>query len=472
MSLSGQKQEVKLNLRQCIDLAASQSVQAFKAKNDYLSKYWNYLNYKAGRLPSVSLRLNPVQYNSHFTKRYDYIENIDIYRQQQIINSSAGISISQDVGLTGGRFTMESELNYMRNFGESKMTQYSSIPFRLGYSQSLFGFNRLKWEKEIEPLKFEKAKKQYIYSREETAGAAVQNFFNLAIAQTGYVLALESFASSDTLYTAGKEKYKLSHISQADLLTLEFDLLNAGNSLENAITQLERATSAFLSFFELEKNIEISLDLPDFLPEITITADEALFQMQINNPDILSYRQQQLESEQSVEQMQKTGGFDSHISASIGFNQAGARMIDSYYHPLRQDMINISITTPVFDWGIRKRRISAAKNNNLVTKRTIEQNKHDLEQEVISTVSEFNRQQNLSKKALEALTIATATYEINKQRFITGNADVNTLTLSLNRKENATRNYLSALSHYWSLYYKIRKLTLFDFGKGEKLLME
>jgi len=106
------------------------------------------------------------------------------------------------------------------------------------------------------------------------------------------------------------------------------------------------------------------------------------------------------------------------------------------------------------------------------TKRTIEQNQHDLEQEVISTVPEFNRQQNLSKKSLEALTIATATYDINKQRFITGNADVNTLTLSLNRKENATRNYLSALSHYQNLYYKIRKLTLLDFGKGEKLLME
>jgi len=27
--------------------------------------------------------------------------------------------------------------------------------------------------------------------------------------------------------------------------------------------------------------------------------------------------------------------------------------------------------TPVFDWGTRKRRTGAAKNNNLVTKRTI-----------------------------------------------------------------------------------------------------
>ena len=469
LSISGQKPEVKLNLKQCIDLATNQSLLAFKAENDYLSSYWNYLNYKAGRLPNVSLRLNPIQYNSHFTQRYDYGENIDVYRQQQVLYSSAGISISQEVGLTGGRFTLESELNYMRNFGESKSTQYSSIPFRLGYSQSIFGFNRSRWEKEIEPLKFEKAKKQFLYSREETSGAAIQIFFNLAITQAGYTLSLENLASAETLYVAGKEKYQLGHISQADLLTLELDLINSNNSLENAVTQLERATSAFLSFFDLEKDSEISLDLPDMMPEIIITAEEALFQMKANNPDILSYRQQELESEQSVEQMQKAGGFDAYFSANIGFNQAGSRIADSYYRPLRQDMVNVSITAPIVDWGTRKRRICAAKNNNLVTKRTVEQNKYDLEQEIIRTVSEFNRQQNLSKKSLEALTIATTTYDINKQRFLIGKTDVNTLTLSLARKENAMQNYLSALSNYWSLFYKIRKLTLFDFEKRKLL---
>jgi len=167
--------------------------------------------------------------------------------------------------------------------------------------------------------------------------------------------------------------------------------------------------------------------------------------------------------------MQKTGGFDAYVSASVGFNQAGSRMVDAYFHPLRQDMINVSITVPIVDWGARKRRINAAKNNTIVTKRTVEQNEHDLEQEVMATVSEFNRQQNLTKKSLEAYNIAITTYNINKQRFIIGKTDVNTLTLSLNRKESAMRNYLSALSRYWSLFYNIRKLTLFDFEKREQL---
>jgi len=106
--ISAQKYEIKFDLKQCINLATNHSLEAFKIENDYLTGQWDFLNYKAGRLPSVSLRLNPMQYNSQFTKRYDYNENIDIYRQQQLISSSAGLSISQSVGLTGGRFTLES----------------------------------------------------------------------------------------------------------------------------------------------------------------------------------------------------------------------------------------------------------------------------------------------------------------------------------------------------------------------------
>jgi len=73
------------------------------------------------------------------------------------------------------------------------------------------------------------------------------------------------------------------------LLTLELDLINANNTLENAVTQLDQATSAFLSFFDLEKSSEISLDLLELLPEIVITSEEAFLQMKQNNPDILSY---------------------------------------------------------------------------------------------------------------------------------------------------------------------------------------
>ena len=63
-------------------------------------------------------------------------------------------------------------------------------------------------------------------------------------------------------------------------------------------------------------------------------------------------------------------------------------------------------------------------------------------------------------------------YNETKQRFMIGKADINSLTLSLNRQQEAQRNYITALQNYWLSYYKIRKLTLHDFETGISLANE
>lgn len=47
----------------------------------------------------------------------------------------------------------------MRNFGEVKSTQFSTIPVRIGYTQQLLGFNQFRWDRRIEPVKYERVKK-------------------------------------------------------------------------------------------------------------------------------------------------------------------------------------------------------------------------------------------------------------------------------------------------------------------------
>ena len=72
-----------------------------------------------------------------------------------------------------------------------------------------------------------------------------------------------------------------------------------------------------------------------------------------------------------------------------------------------------------------------------------------LEEDVIMTVGDFNVQQNLIASAEEAFDIAIMAYNETKQRFMIGKADINSLTLSLNRQQEAQRNYITALQNYW-----------------------
>ena len=463
------KAQITLTLQKSIEIATDSSLQAFSSKNLYMSRYWEYRTFRAGRLPSLTLKMTPLGYDRRFVSRYDQQNNTDVYRQQQSLRSSGSMSISQNFDLTGGTFSIDSELGYLRNFGSQTYSQYTSVPVRVGYSQSLFGFNTFKWEKKIEPLKFEKAKRQYLYSQEEISELVIQYFFNLAMAQKEYDLAQENVASTDTLYYIGQERHKIASISQADLLTLRLDAVNAKNSLKNSEISLKRAMFSFVSYLNMDKETQIRLNLPDRPNTLPVAVEEALQYARENNPDYLAYRQEILEAEREVDRTKKGSNFSASLSASVGFNQAGNTLLTAYKNPLPQDIVSVGITIPLIDWGVRKGKANMAKNNLNVTQISIQQKVVKLEQDIMMTVNDFNIQQDLITSAEEAMELANLAYNSTKQRFMIGKADINSLTLSLNRQNAAQKNYIYALQNYWLNYYKIRKLTLFDFEKKETL---
>jgi outer membrane protein TolC len=133
-------------------------------------------------------------------------------------------------------------------------------------------------------------------------------------------------------------------------------------------------------------------------------------------------------------------------------------------------LVSISVSIPLIDWGVAKGKHNMAKNELNVVRSEAKQDELSLEEEVIMTVNDFNVQRNLIASAQEALDLALLAYEQTRQRFIIGKADVNSLTLSLNRQQEAQKNYISALQNYWLSYYKIRKLTLFDFASGRSIV--
>ena len=157
------------------------------------------------------------------------------------------------------------------------------------------------------------------------------------------------------------------------------------------------------------------------------------------------------------------------MNASVGFNQVADKLSEAYRHPLRQDLVQFTVSIPLVDWGVRRGRVNMAKNNLNVVRTSADQERQSVEKEIIVTVSDFNIQQRLIASAEEALDLAIQAHEQTRQRFIIGRADVNSLTLSLNRQQEAQKNYIQALRNYWQDYYKIRRLTLHDFESGFSL---
>lgn len=463
------QRKIVLNLQRTIEIASDSSLQAFRNQNLYMSGYWEYRVYRANRLPNLSLNLTPVSYNRYITQRYNYDENIDVYRSQQLYSASGELIATQNFDALGGTFYLETSLNYMRNFGETKSTQFSSIPLRLGYRQSLLGFNPFRWERRIEPIKYEKVKKQFLYNMESVSENAVSYFFALALAQAEYRLAMDNLASCDTLYSIGERRFKIASISQADLLTLSLDRVNAINTVENTKIALKRAMFTLASYLGMGKDTEIEVELPSVPIAKEISTDMAISFAKANNPTIIEHRQGILEAKREVSRTTIENRFNANLNVSVGYNQVSNQFVDAYKNPLRQDLVSLSISIPLVDWGIRKGKLNQAKSNLNVLEISANQEELEIEKDVIMTVSDFNIQQRLVKSAIEALDLAVTAYELTKQRFILGKADINSLTLSFNRQQNANKNYISSLQNYWLSYYKLRKLTLYDFETGMNL---
>ncbi len=463
------QQVLRLDLKRTIALANDSSLSAFRYQNMYLSGYWEYRSYKAARLPSLSLNLTPAQYYRYITQRYDSQADIDVYREQQMFSATAGLSLVQNFDLLGGTFYVDTQLDYLRNFGDVNSTQFSTVPFRIGYQQDLLGFNAFRWDRKIEPLKFEKVKKQFIYNSESVSEEAVNYFFSLAMAQADYKLAEDNLATADTLYAIGEQRQKIASISQADLLTLKLDKVNARNTLKNAEITRKRAMSALATFLNLDKNTYIEIDLPSRPHYVDIPADRALLLAKENNPTYLEQRQNVLEAEREVDRTKKESRFNASVNASVGFNQVADNLGAAYRNLLQQDLVSLTVSIPLVDWGVRKGKYNMARNNLNVVRIAARQEEISLEEDVMMTVKDFNVQQDLIASASEALDLAELAYDQTRRRFIIGKADISSLTLSLNRQQEAQKNYIQALQNYWLNYYKIRKLTLHDFESGMSL---
>lgn len=468
-SFANTQKRTSLRLQDCIETAIDESIEARKAENAFMTSFWEYRSYKISRLPSISLQSTPLQYNSNYTQRYDFEQNIDVYRQQNSIYSSVGVSVRQNMGLTGGTISLDTNLDYLNNNSINGYSQFSGVPIRVSYSQKLFGFNNFKWDKSLEPLKYKTAEKQYLYAIEEVTEQAVAYFFDYAIAQKEYEMSVENMLSADSLYRAGLERNRISAISPADIDILNIDRLNSKNSVIMAEADLTKARRALAVFLGLDPAVleHAQAELPSDFNPVYIRHDEALELAKENNPQELANAQALLQAEMNLERTKKESGFSANLSASIGFNQIGNDFRDVYSNLSRQSIVGLSLSVPIFDWGDRKGRIKIANVQLESTRLGVEQNSNGIEHEIITAVNDMNSHRDMIIASDEILHLAQSAYSITRHRFLIGKDNINTLTLALNRKIEAMRNYLSALKNYWTAYYKIRKLTLYDFDKRQ-----
>ncbi|WP_203257017.1 TolC family protein [Hyunsoonleella ulvae] len=478
-SLSGFAQEKpeylpqkELTLQDVINLASKKSLDVFKAKRKYGVNYWQFRAFKSSLLPTVDLEARPFTYNSALVERYDSELNIDVFRQQQTINTFANISISQNIGATGTRLFINSSFNRLENFGLTKLETYNATPVRIGLVQPIMAFNTFKWQKQTAPIEYQKGKQDFLSELQTINIKSVDLFFKWALASQKVTIAKENKTTVEKLFEIGKKRYEVIAIERDDLLNLELDVYNANTALTQNLQALQKAEAALQLFLRDQLPKNATPELPELVSNLTIDLNKAIELAYQNNPDILDLKLKKVEALRDLDRAIKDNRFDLSIRASYGLNQQANTFVDAYGRFLDQQMVSIQFNMPILDWGERKGNIKTARMNKEVIDIELQQNEESYKQDVTLNVLDFNLQKQLVDDALRTRDLARESYSLTEKRFLSGNVDFLNLTTSRRAWQQANENYVKTLQNYWNLYYKVQQLTLYNFIKDTPLIQD
>lgn len=458
----------ELTFEEVMQLAREQSPDAIMAKHQFRANYWEYRTYKADLLPNVSLGTSFPEF-SRTIKRNQNDDGTYSYVEDNLNSTSANLNLRQNIGLTGGQIFATSNLARLDVFGDDNSISYLSTPISIGYRQPVLFYNEYKWQKKIEPLKYDEAKKKYISSLEDVSLKAVNYFFDLALAQQNLQVAKINYSNADTLYQIATGRYNIGTIAENELMQMELSVLNAGSSLNAALVDLEIRKFQLRSFLGFNEKVDLELIIPKEIPSLTVDVDQALEIARANNPDIIAFERQLIEAERDVAKARSEKGLQADLYASVGYTQQSSDFSSVYVNPQDQQRVSLGLEIPILDWGLGRGRYKMAQSSQELIRITVEQSRTDFIQNVYLNVMQFNLQDDQFLIAAKSDTIAQKRYDMTKQRFLIGKVDVLDLNVALSEKDVAKTNYISALRKYWSNFYNLRKITLYDFIHDQSL---
>ena len=341
---------MRLTLDEAVQLARKVSVDALIAENQYKNAFWNYKAWQADRKPFMTLDGTLPRFDRTILA-ITQPDGSDLFIQRNQVSSSLNLSLSQEIGLTGGRIFAGSGLQRIDLLGDSTQTSYLSSPFFIGIQQPIFRYNDWNWRRQIEPLRLDQADRKLLEDLEDVSIRAVSLFFQLHLAQINQEIASTNLANNDTIYKISRGRYNLGKIAENDLLQVELSVLNSQVALAQSENEIANTEARLKRFLGIDDRQTLRLEIPSDLPDLRIDPVIALEHARQNRSDIISFQRQQLEAEQQVAVAKGNNGFSADLFAQYGLNNTATAIGDAYQSPENFQNVGLTLSVPIVDWG-------------------------------------------------------------------------------------------------------------------------
>lgn len=457
-----------LSLQQVVEMARAGSIASKQAATVKETKYWEWRTYRSNYQPQLALTGILPGYRKTFTQVLQPNGTVE-FKPVHNNNSSLNLAFSQSITPTGGTIYGATELQRFDDF-DRKNTLYNGVPYTIGYSQPLFQFNTLKWDKRIAPLKYSESRQQYIADMEEVAVTVSGYFFDLLLAQVNYQIAETNLANTRQIQRIADEKYTLGKISRNEILQLQLEYLKAEKSAGTARRDMEIAMLNLRSYTGLQQPGKIALQIPPAAIDMQVTAERVLEEAYANNANAIAFVRKIIEARRDVAEARGKNGLNATLTANLGFSNSATTVPKVYKDPQDQQLVQLEFSVPILDWGRSKSRTKTAEANMKLVQYTVEQDKLNFAHAITTQVTLFDMMKGQVTLTAQADSIASEKYQIAQSRYMLGNLSITDLSIAFQEKDQAKRDYITALRDFWGAYYELRYLSLYDFEKNQKII--
>jgi outer membrane protein len=458
---------LKLSLQQVVDLAKSNSIAAKQATTERETKYWEWRTFRSNYQPQLSLTGVLPGYSKTYAQVYQPNGTV-LFQPIHNDNSSLQLDFSQSLTATGGSIYGTTQMQRFHDFDRNNIL-YNGVPYAIGYTQPLFQYNVLKWDKKIEPLKFNESKQAYIEAQERIAISVTTYFFDLLLAQVNFKIAESNLVNTNKIMDIAKVKFELGKISKNEILQLELEQLNARKALGTSLRDMEISTLNLVSYTGQEGTDKIVLEVPEKITRMTLSADKVLSEAFENRSDAIAFIRRIAEAKRDVAKARGQSGLQAALTANLGFSNTASNIPGVYKSPKNQQLLELKFSVPVLDWGRSKSRTKTAEANEKFTSYEVEQEKQTFKQQIVTQVTLFNMMKDQILITAQADSIASEKYKIARERYVLGDLSITELSIAFNENDQAKRDYVASLRDFWGAYYQLRYLSLYDFEKKQKI---
>ena len=457
----------RLTLQQAVDMARGQSIAARQAATTRETRYWEYRTFLSNLKPQLLLDSRIPA----FTRSFNEVVQPDgtiLFQPVRYNNSSVGLSLEQNIARTGGTIYATTQMQRFDDFSR-KNRLYNGTLFAIGLEQPLFRFNELKWGRQIEPLVYQESQQEYLESLEQISFRSSGLYFDLLLAQVNLAIATTNQKNTDDILRIAREKFDLGKISRNEMLQLRLEQLKSEKAVATALRDVEISTLNLRAFIGLQNGDKLELEEPRPQTKPFVSAEKALAEAYANRADAIAFSRRLLEARRDVAKAKAESGLNATLTANVGFSNRGQTIGEVYEQPQNQQLVSVAFTMPILDWGRTQSRRKTAEANQQLTQYTIEQDQQNFKQQIYTQVTLFEMLKDQLELTAQADSIAAEKYQIAKDRYVLGDLSITDLSIAFAEKDQARRDFITALRDYWAAFYQLRWLTLYDFEKQQKI---